>query len=146
MAVRINKGSAMQQLPVVPLVDTVLNLLIFFLVATRFAAADRELELPSAMAAKPLTTKVAPVAVNIDADGHYFLRGRAVTLGELQRALKTARADNPVGVSVIIGADQRCRWQHVVAAMDACSKAKIRDYHITTKGDGAARNAESGEG
>ena len=30
MAVRINKGSTMQQLPVVPLVNTVLNLLIFF--------------------------------------------------------------------------------------------------------------------
>ena len=142
MAVRINKGSAMQQLPVVPLVDTVLNLLIFFLVATRFAAADRELELPSASAAKPLTTKVAPLAVNIDADGRYFLQGKPITLGELYRALRTARADNPVGVSVVIGADQRCRWQHVVAAMDACNKAKIRDYHITTSAEGGGRRAE----
>jgi biopolymer transport protein ExbD len=142
MAVRINKGSAMQQLPVVPLVDTVLNLLIFFLVATRFAAADRELELPSASAAKPLTTKMAPIAVNIDADGRYFLRGKPVTLGELQRLLNTARVDNPVGLSVLIGADQRCRWQHVVAAMDACNKAKIRDYHITTKGDGGGGTGE----
>jgi biopolymer transport protein ExbD len=135
MAVRINKGSAMQQLPVVPLVDTVLNLLIFFLVATRFAAADRELQLPSASAAKPLTTKVPPIAVNIDADGRYLLRGKPVTLTELDTVLNTARVDNPVAVSVLIGADQRCRWQHVVAVMDACNKAKIRDYHISTKAE-----------
>jgi biopolymer transport protein ExbD len=124
----------MQQLPVVPLVDTVLNLLIFFLVATRFAAADRELDvkLPDAAAARPLTAKVAPLAVNIDAEGRYFVDGRPVTLRELSLALKTAWASNPGRVSVLIGADQRCRWQHVVAAMDACAKAKILDYHITT--------------
>jgi biopolymer transport protein ExbD len=134
MAVRINKGSSMQQLPVVPLVDTVLNLLIFFLVATRFAAADRELEvkLADAAAAKPLVTSVAPLALNIDAEGRYFLAGNPLNLTDLRQALKTAWVNNPGRVSVLIAADARCRWQHVVAAMDACNDARIRDYHVTT--------------
>ena len=71
-----------------------------------------------------------------------FLRGKPVTIAELDSSLETARVDNPVGVSVVIGADQRCRWQHVVAAMDACNKAKIRDYHITTKAEGGGRRDE----
>ena len=41
MAVKIKKGSEMMQIPVVPLVDTVFNLLIFFLVATKVAEAHR---------------------------------------------------------------------------------------------------------
>jgi biopolymer transport protein ExbD len=143
MAVRINKGSSMPQLPVVPLVDTVLNLLIFFLVATRFAAADRELEvkLPEAAAAKPLVTKVAPLALNIDAEGQYFLAGQKADLTTLRNALKAAEVNNPGRVSVLIAADARCRWQHVVAAMDACTSARISDYHVTT-GEGGGGKAD----
>ena len=63
MAVRINKGSAMQQLPVVPLVNTLLNLLIFFLVTTKFAEVDRAMEaaLADADAAKPVSARWRPV-------------------------------------------------------------------------------------
>ena len=42
MAVRIKKGNLTMQLPVIPLIDTVFNLLIFFLVATKVAEAERE--------------------------------------------------------------------------------------------------------
>ena len=142
MAVRINKGSPMQQLPVVPLVDTVLNLLIFFLVATRFAQAERELDvkLPDASEARPLTAKAQEVSLNIDAEGHYLVAGKFVTSEELYPVLNRAWVDNPGRVSVVIRADRLCRWQSVVAAMNACHKAKIRDYHVTTRdprgGDG----------
>jgi biopolymer transport protein ExbD len=134
MAVRINKGSPMQQLPVVPLVDTVLNLLIFFLVATRFAQAERELDvkLPDASEARPLTAKPQQMAVNIDAEGHYLVAGRMINSAELYPVLNRAWVNNPGRVSVVIRADRLCRWQSVVAAMNACHKAKIRDYRVTT--------------
>jgi biopolymer transport protein ExbD len=129
MAVRINKGIAMQQLPVVPLVDTVLNLLIFFLVTTKFAEADRLLEsaLAEADAAKPVTTAPEAVYIEIDADGRYFAGtgGKPVDAGELHRVLKAAWVNNPQ-VSATIRADKRCRWQAVVAAMNACKKARVR--------------------
>ena len=135
MAVRINKGSPMQQLPVVPLVDTVLNLLIFFLVATRFAQAERELDvkLPEASQARPLTAKAPEMSLNIDAEGRYFVAGRIVTPEELDSALQRASVDNPGRVSVVIRADRLCRWQSVVAVISACNKAKIRNYHVTTR-------------
>ena len=53
MAVKIKKGSEMMQIPVVPLVDTVFNLLIFFLVATKVAEAERELPIRRPMPARP---------------------------------------------------------------------------------------------
>ena len=50
MAVKIKKGTALGALSLTPLIDIVFLLLIFFLVATRFAEEDRErdVELPSA--------------------------------------------------------------------------------------------------
>lgn len=132
MAVRIKKGSAMQQLPVVPLVDTVLNLLIFFLVATKFAEVEREMavKLPDAGAAQPASLKVETF-INIDADGRYHFRNKIVTLRELDRGLQAERADNP-HVTAIIRADASCRWQAVIAAMNACTRNKIRDYRVST--------------
>ena len=43
MAVKIKKGAALGALSITPLIDVVFLLLIFFLVATRFEEAEREL-------------------------------------------------------------------------------------------------------
>ena len=43
MAVNINKGQALGALSLTPLIDVVFLLLIFFLVATKFAEEDKEM-------------------------------------------------------------------------------------------------------
>ena len=63
--------------------------------------------------------------------------GKTLTLDELHRTLRTASVNNPGRVSVIIRADKRVVWSYVVAAMNACNKAKIRDYRVTTLEGGA---------
>jgi biopolymer transport protein ExbD len=136
MAIKIKKGRGMMQIPVVPLVDTVFNLLIFFLVATKVAEAERELPmpLPEASEAQPITAKPRELIINIDSQGRYYLTDRMVTLGDLDKVLKRAYANNPMRPgSVVIRADKRCHWESVVAAMNSCRKAKIRDYRVTTR-------------
>ena len=135
MAVTIKKGNEMMQIPVIPLVDTVFNLLIFFLVATKVAEAERELPvmLPDATEAQALTTKPREVIVNINAQGQYVVSTRTVTLHELDLVLKAAWANNPGRVPVVLRADKRCRWEFVVAAINSCKKNKIRDYRVTTR-------------
>lgn len=135
MAVMINKGSALDSLSLTPLIDVIFLLLIFFLVATKFAEEEREMDvrLPEASEAMPLTSKPRELFVNIGADGRYFVSAKMVTLEELQPILKTAEINNPGRASVIIRADQRCRWKYVVAVMNACQKAAIRDYRVTTR-------------
>ena len=56
MAVKIRKGNALSSLSLTPLIDVVFLLLVFFLVTTRFAQEDYELNvvLPSASKAQPL--------------------------------------------------------------------------------------------
>jgi biopolymer transport protein ExbD len=142
MAVRIKKGSDMQQLPVVPLVDTLLNLLIFFLVTTKFAEVERSMEaaLADADAARPVSAALDALYIDIDAEGFYYTTGNVqpVSTSDLYRVLKTAWVNNP-RVSATIRADKRCRWQSVVNAMNVCKKAKVRF-------DIAAQDTRAGSG
>ncbi len=138
MAVKINKGRALESLTMTPLIDVVFNLLIFFLVAAKFAEQERELDLklPSASEAQPLISRPTEIFVNIDADGQYFVSGQFLDVVGLYSVLKANWERSPGRVSVIIRADRRCRWQHIVAAMNACRKAHIRDYRVATIQEG----------
>jgi biopolymer transport protein ExbD len=135
MAVKIKKGSDMMQIPVIPLVDTVFNLLIFFLVATKVAEAERELPItpPNASEAQALTVRPKELVVNIDQGGNLFLAAQPVTLHELDQALNTAFVNNHGRTPVTIRADERAKWKTVVAVLNSCKKNKVREYHVTTR-------------
>jgi biopolymer transport protein ExbD len=135
MAVKINKGSEMMQIPVVPLVDTVFNLLIFFLVATKVAEAEKELPvaLPYASEAQAITVRPTEMIINIDQKGHYFIGSQPATLHELNLALRNAWVLSHGRTPVTLRVDKRCPWECVVQAIDCCKKNKVREYHVTTK-------------
>ena len=134
MSVKIDKGSALGTLSLTPLIDVVFLLLIFFLVATRFAEEERELELnlPDASEAQPLTNKPHDLFINIDRDGRFYVTGKILTVDQLFKVLKRAYDNNPGQVSAVVRADKDCRWQPVVAAFDLCKKAGIRDVRPAT--------------
>ena len=134
MSVKIKKGDALAMLNLTPIIDVVFNLLIFFLVATKFEEEDRALPvvLPQASHAMPLVAKPKETFINIDAQGRYYMSGRFLDPGQLEQALRQAAANNPGRATVIIRADKRCPWQHVVTAMNLCNKVNIRNYQVTT--------------
>jgi biopolymer transport protein ExbD len=138
MAVKLNKGSALGDLPLTSMIDVVFLLLIFFLVATRFAEEEREMDvvLPDASEAKPLTSKPRELFVNVDEKGGFFVTGKVVQLPELEKILEATYVNNPGRASVVIRADKRVPLEFPVAVMNACNKAKIRDYRLTTKKTG----------
>jgi biopolymer transport protein ExbD len=135
MAVELEKTQSLFALSLTPLIDVVFLLLVFFLVATEFAEQERELrvQLPEASEAQPLTRRPSELFLNIDAQGRYFVSGKTLTLDELDSALQMAWVNNPGRASVIIRADKRCPWQFVVAAINSCLKANIRDYKVTAR-------------
>lgn len=134
MTVKIKKGEALGSLQLTPLIDVVFLLLIFFLVASKFEEQERELDvvLPQASEARPLVSKPRELFVNVDRRGRYFVEGRQIGSPELLQVLERAAANNPGRQSVIIRADKRCAWEFVVAVMNLCNKAHIRDYRVTT--------------
>jgi biopolymer transport protein ExbD len=138
MAVKIKKGRALSTLSLTPLIDVVFLLLIFFLVATRFAEEDRELDvmLPSASEAKPLTVQPKELTINIDQRGQYFVEHKILGPDEIEQILKQRVTNNPTNQSVIIRSDKRVQLEHVVFVLNACNKVGIYDYSLTTEGQG----------
>jgi len=134
MAVNLKPTKAAGAINFTPLIDCVFLLLIFFLVASKFEEEERELSvvLPQATEAKPLTSKPTELFVNVDRAGRYIVQSTSCSPAQLEQVLKQASANNPGRQSVIIRADERCEWKHVVLVMDLCNKAHIRDYRVTT--------------
>jgi biopolymer transport protein ExbD len=134
MAVNIKQSKSSGTINFTPLIDCVFLLLIFFLVGSKLEEEERELPivLPQASEARPLTSKPKELFVNVARDGQYVVQSTECSAGQLEQLLKQASANNPGRQSVIIRADERCEWKHVVLVMDLCNKANIRDYRVTT--------------
>ncbi len=137
MTIKINKGKALDSLNMTPLIDVVFLLLIFFLVATRFAQDDRELpvQLPSAASAVPMTAEPTELVVNVDAAGQYMILGERMGLDKVESTLRRAVADNPINQMVIIRGDRNVAFQAVVSVMDLCTKLKVPSYKISTESE-----------
>ena len=137
MSVQLKKSTALANLSLTPLIDVVFLLLIFFLVTARFAEEDRELDvvLPSASEAQPLTVQPKEIFVNIDDSGRYFVDDKVMSIEEVGELLERAVANNPTSQSVIIRADKRVQLDHAVAIMNACNRAGVYDYTLTTDGN-----------
>ena len=136
MSVKIKKSEALASLSITPLIDIVFLLLIFFLVATRFAQEDRELDvlLPSASEAKPLTVAPKELFVNIDKDGRFYVGGDILTAEGVFERLQRAEINNPGHQSVVIRADKRVMLDYAVQVMNLCNKSGISNYVLTTQG------------
>lgn len=134
MAVKIKPCQSATGINVTPLIDCIFMLLLFLLVAANFEAEEREMHvvLPQASQAKPLTSKPKELFVSVSRQGEYMVQGKFQSATELDQILRQASANNPGRQSVIIRADERCEWKHVVLVMDLCNKAQIRDYRVTT--------------
>jgi biopolymer transport protein ExbD len=135
MTITIRKSKALESLNLTPLIDIVFLLLIFFLVATRFAQEDRELpvQLPSAANALPMTLEPNELIVNVDQSGTYIVQGTAMDLAGVERVVRQAVADNPIQQVVVIRGDKNVPLQAAVTLMDLCAKLKVPSYKISTE-------------
>ena len=126
MVIKLKTGPTVGTLTLMPLLDVIFLLLIFFLVATRFAEEDREMELPlpDASEAMPLTVAPLEVFINIDAEGRYFVHGKEVDAAELEQILMRAAANNP-HQAAIIRAHRDVAFQFVVTAGNLCKRAGV---------------------
>ncbi len=113
-----------------PLIDVVFLLLIFFLLASRFEQAEREMHvvLPEVAEAQPLTM-TQELVVNITPEGKYVVAQKEQSEGQLAALLEQARRNNP-HQSVLIRGDGRAAWKYGVRVMGLCNKAKIDNYRV----------------
>ncbi|PQO47768.1 ExbD/TolR family protein [Blastopirellula marina] len=133
MAVQFKKSRTQKVLDITPLIDIVFLLLIFFMVMTRFDEEDYKLDvvLPTASEAQPLIAQPRELFINIDEQGNFFVRAQPYNIQQLEELLAQTAADNPES-SVIIRADKNSTIEYSVQVMNACNKAKLTNYSLST--------------
>ncbi|MEW6353647.1 MAG: biopolymer transporter ExbD [Pseudomonadota bacterium] len=121
------------ELNLIPLIDIVFMLLIFFIVTTTFTRdTEININLPTADA-DPLKTEEKVLEVSIDAGGRFYINRQEVVNTELEtvkRALrKEAEALQVKDPPLIISADAKTPHQAVITAMDAARQLGF--VHLT---------------
>lgn len=118
------------------LIDVVLLLIIFFVLASTFdKPAALGIELPQA-SAKPLKDQTQqPVDLGIDAQGRYYINGRRL-VNTQERTVRQALADAAHGRKdpiITLNADARTPHGAVVTAMDAARQLGFVHLRFATR-------------
>jgi biopolymer transport protein ExbD len=113
-----------------PLIDIIFLLLIFFLMASSFERAERELPvlLPEVAEARPLSD-TQDLVINITSEGKYVVARQEYDERQLAALLEQTRRTNP-HQAVLIRGDGRVAWERGVRVMGLCNKAKIDKYRV----------------
>ena len=122
-------------LELVPLIDVVFLLLIFFMVTTTFVSETKiDLTLPEAASGEGIDSEISAISLNVDKDGRYSVNG--VLLDQHDRSaiaeslLLSTRPGDPNQV-IVLSADYRSEYQSVVTALDALSSVGL--YNVAMK-------------
>jgi biopolymer transport protein ExbD len=112
-----------------PLVDIVFNLLLFLMLATRFAQDEDaeqkfDVQLATAANARPLTALPDELVIHVAANGKVLLNGKPRTLSELEADLAKAKK-NYADQSVVVRGEGQGPYQNVVDVLAVCDRAKI---------------------
>ncbi len=122
------------EISLIPLIDVVLTLIIFFVVTTTFQDRSAlKVALPEAAGTLAETPK-DPLLIVVDAEGRYFVGGSEVLrrdVASLRDAIGKVAGDDKER-AVILRADGKSSHQSVVTAMEAIGQLGFTRLSIAT--------------
>lgn len=121
------------ELNLVPMIDVVLVLLIFFMIATSLRHESKlEIRLPDSTG-QPLPSHLAQLEVDIDASGRYAVNGQRLE-GRDAAALKAPLQAAAQGreLPLIVRADGQTPHQAVVTVLDVAGQLGLKQLAIAT--------------
>ena len=88
---------------ITPMIDMVFLLLIFFLLATKFADVERDVRVkpPSSRHARPVSAIPEEIVVNVSREGELLIAGHPKTITQIDHLLGGAVSGNPHQAVVI---------------------------------------------
>lgn len=123
------------ELNLIPLIDVIFMLLIFFMLTTTFDNISTiVINLPEATK-NAREVKLEPIELSIDAAGRYYVRDQLLIntqLDTLRRALAEVAGPNK-NLPLLISADGKAPHQSVVTALDAARQENIVNISIATR-------------
>jgi biopolymer transport protein ExbD len=120
------------RIQVIPMVDVMMFLLVFFVLISIHVlpALGLKVALPHSSVAAKLD-EVRRVTITLTADNGVYLDGNPTTVGDLPEQLRNLNAQSKV--AVIIAGDERSQLQLLVDVLGALQRSGIAATSITTK-------------
>ncbi|HNS80312.1 MAG TPA: biopolymer transporter ExbD [Kiritimatiellia bacterium] len=118
---------------IAPMIDVVFLLLCFFITSQVFSQWETEIDiaLPTAKTGEVPQRLPGELIINILADGRTVISGQEQPEDRLGPLLKRLSGFFP-GQPIIIRADQKTPYQHVIRVLDLCRQADIWNISFAT--------------
>lgn len=125
-----NTAASPHGIDLAPMLDFVVNLLIFFIVTAVFLKqAGLEVGRPSGL---DVTADATSKTFAIDAGGEIAVDGKKIDLGAVRAHIERFRAANPDGGGVVVAADRGAPMGVIVRVVDEIHLGGIYDVTFTT--------------
>lgn len=120
-------------LKIAPLIDIVFLLLIFFLVATTFYEAEKDILIKLAEATEGEDRKKSTriLVVNVRKSGVIVINQRVKTIDQLEELLVSAKEQNP-DLVVVVRCDKHMYHKHFVRVLNLCEKVGVTGVAVAT--------------
>lgn len=127
------REEASHGLRIAPLIDIVFLLIIFFLVATTFYEAEKDITIKLAEATQggDRQKSVRILVVNVRQAGVIVVNERVQTLAQLEEQLIAAKEQHP-DVIVVVRCDRHAHHKHFVGVLNLCEKVGVAGVAVAT--------------
>ncbi len=120
----------------VPIIDVLSVLLIFFVTTYSFARYETEMDItvPTAKSSSESRRLPGEIIINVKKDSKVVLNRREITIPELQTILKSIARNFP-DQPVILRADEETPYKAVISVLDACRQADVWNVSFATRSE-----------
>ena len=117
---------------VVPLIDVLMVLILFFLTSMQFQdlrALNVKLPKIDSAGSNKITNQLV---VSVSKEGEYFLNGNEDNLEKIRGVMKTS-ASLPRKPAVLVVADENVPLKHVTKIVDLCRESGLDDFRLQSR-------------
>lgn len=134
MRIRSTRIESSPKLMIIPMIDVIFFLLVFFMLSALQMVEQKVLpvQLPQAVAAQSLKT-VEPLAVTLRSDGRVSIDDELVAIDKISSILPGLLQERPTTM-VVLRADRSAEHGAVIAVMDAIKRAGVQKISIAAEG------------
>lgn len=133
---RPRKQSLPPQLMLIPMIDMIFLLLVFFIVSTMYMSEIKTIPIRLPVAQNSETVSKSNFAVTVKKDGVLYLEDNKIEMKQLV-ANAAAESKRDAAFSVIIRADGEANYKTVIKLMDELKGAGVTRFGLATDlGDG----------
>ena len=128
----LNRRRKRPRIDIVPLVDVLMVLIVFFLVTMQFKnlrALNLRMPKIETAGSNQLSNEIV---LSVDRDGNYFLNNQPVTEEVLKGALQTAGnlSEKP---KILLVADEEVALKNVTRLIDLCRENGLDDFRLQSR-------------